>query len=145
MFTADLNSKYIGRKESLRLTVILMCKYKERVLGALVNGIKASVFGGIPSALVGGLILDKFLSVKQFRLKNNSRTLEEIREIREYYGVAVECESPTWLGRNMYEYLHYKSKFVSCRWELSEEWVLATLVLGITSAFWVYRYLSKNS
>ena len=39
-------------------------------MGDLVNGIKASIFGGVPGALVGGLILDKFLGVKQFRETN---------------------------------------------------------------------------
>ena len=115
------------------------------LVGALVNGIKAVVFGGIPGALVGGLILDKFLGVKQFRITNYSRTIEEILEIRESYGVKVECESPTWLGRNMIEFLDYKRKSVTCWWELSEEWVMATAVIGITCTFWIYRYFSKNN
>ena len=57
----------------------------------------------------------------------------------------MECEPPTWLGEGMSTWDSYENYRVSCKWELSEEWVLATLVLGITSAFWVYRYLSKNS
>lgn len=114
-------------------------------MGALVNVIKASIFGGIPGALVGGLILDKFLGVKQFRLENLSRTIEEIRNIKDYSGVELECEVPTWLGTNMYDKVWYKSKSILCDWELSGEWALATVVLGITITFWVHRYLSKNS
>jgi uncharacterized membrane-anchored protein len=38
------------------------------LVGALVNGIKALMFGGIPVALVVGLVLDKFLGVGKFYL-----------------------------------------------------------------------------
>jgi len=114
------------------------------LVGTLVNGIKAVVFGGIPGALVGGLILDKFLGVKQFYQLYRIRTMDELRDIRDYYGVELGCESPTWLGRNMSEYIRYELKRYSCHWELSEEWALATLALGITATFWVYRYLSKK-
>ncbi len=116
-------------------------------MGALVNGIKASMFGGIPGALVGGLILDKFLGVKQFL---ETRSHEDITEIYILTGgrVKLECEIPTWLGKNMHSFMYFENGndeySIRCWWELSEEWVLATLVLGITSAFWVYRYLSKN-
>ena len=113
-------------------------------MGDLVNGIKASMFGGVPGALVGGLILDKFLGVKQF-LETN-RDIDIARVYRDTGGhVNMECEPPTWLGEGMSTWDSYENYRVSCKWELSEEWVLATLVLGITSAFWVYRYLSKNS
>ena len=113
-------------------------------MSALVNGIKASMFGGVPGALVGGLILDKFLGVKQF-LETN-RDIDIARVYRDTGGhVNMECEPPTWLGDGMSTRDSWSNYQVSCRWELSEEWVLATLVLGITSAFWVYRYLSKNS
>ena len=113
-------------------------------MSALVNGIKASMFGGVPGALVGSLILDKFLGVKQF-LETN-RDIDIARVYRDSGGrVNMECEPPTWLGDGMSTRDSWSNYQVSCRWELSEEWVLATLVLGITSAFWVYRYLSKNS
>jgi len=115
------------------------------LVGALVNGIKASIFGGIPGALVGGLILDKFLGVKEFHQTGRNWSIDSIRRIKEYYGVELECELPTWLGSNMDEVIRYRDMRVSCDWKLSEEWVLATLVIGITSAFWVYRYLSKSS
>lgn len=112
-------------------------------MGALVNGIKALMFGGIPVALLGGLILDKFLGVKQFRETNHDIDIELVYK---YTGgeVNLECEPPTWLGEGMDTWDSYDKYRVSCSWELSEEWVLATLVLGITSAFWVYRYLSKK-
>jgi hypothetical protein len=117
-------------------------------VGALVNGIKAVVFGGIPGAMLGGLVLDKFLGVKQFR-----ETLRD-KDIGEVYSltggqVKLECETPTWLGRNIKTQMNFENGYdeyiVRCWWRLNEEWMLATLVLGITSAFWVYRYLSKNS
>lgn len=120
-------------------------------MGALVNGIKASIFGGIPGALVGGLILDKFLGVKQFREYSSQYDIQSIYDI--YGKVAdVECGKPTWLGSDMitgipfnfHKYGHEVSKTIMCKWELSSEWVLATFVLGITSVFWVYRYLTNK-
>ena len=115
-------------------------------MGTLVNGIKASMFGGVPGALVGGLILDKFLGVKQFREIQRDRDIDRV--YRDTGGqVNMECTPPTWLGEGMVTndtYTDYYTYNVSCRWVLSEEWVLATLILGLTAAFWVYRYLTKN-
>ena len=121
-------------------------------MGSVVNGIKALIFGGVPAALVGGLILDKFLGVEQFH-ENYSQY--DIHRIYDFYGKVadVECAKPTWLGSDMITsvpfnfYIHGEqlSMPISCRWEISSEWVLATFVLGITFAFWVYRYLTKNS
>ena len=117
-------------------------------MGTLVSVIKASMFGGVPGALVGGLILDKFLGVKQFREIYRDETIGKIYS--ETGGkVKLECEAPTWLGRSMETEMNFESGpwdyVVTCWWRLSEEWVLATLVLGVTSAFWVYRYLSKSN
>lgn|GEM_PF-7109909 len=113
-------------------------------MGTLVSVIKASIFGGLPGALVCGLIIDKFLGVKQFR--ETKRDVDIDRVYRDTGGyVNMECDPPTWLGKGMSTYDSYENYYVSCRWVLSEEWVLATLVLGVTAAFWVHRYLSKNS